>query len=123
MQFNLSMHDRSAWSAAQAPLLRAVRGAMCATRERRTIRLIFAWRSRSTLCQQVFELGMTQLSWGGVRASCSRTTGRSRNAQISRDRLVADRTADICCFKSGGGLREGIIPIGLGLRAVGRMRF
>jgi hypothetical protein len=36
---------------------------------------------------------------------------------------VADRTADICCFKSGGGLREGIIPIGLGLRAAGRMRF
>src|SRR5664279_6520273 len=43
-QFKLSIHDRRAWSAAQAPFLREVRSAMCATRERRTIRLICVWR-------------------------------------------------------------------------------
>ena len=66
---------------------------------------------------------MTQLSWGGVPISCSRTTGRGNDARQFRDTLAADHAPDICCLQSGGRLREGIVPIGLGLRATGRERF
>jgi hypothetical protein len=37
--------------------------------------------------------------------------------------LAADHAPDICSLQSGGRLREGIIPISLGLRATGRKRF
>jgi hypothetical protein len=123
-QFKLSIHSHQAWSAAQALLLHEVRGAMSARCERRTIRLTCAWRSRSSLCWRSFEFGNSNRVVVAFQFRDHVTRARpDTDARQFRDIFSANLPPFICRLRSSSHLREGIIPIGLGLRPTERERF